>query len=45
MYKLGLSLGGPLDSIYYVRNLFGNLSWTLPWSLQLRVSTFLALTV
>ena len=42
MYKLGLSLGGLLDSIY-VCNLFRNLPRTFPWSLHLRASAFLAL--
>ena len=45
MYKLGLPLGGPLDSINYVRNLFGNFPGSLPWSLQLGASAFLALRI
>ena len=45
VYKLGLSLGVPLDTIYYVRNSFGNFPGTLPWSLQLWTSAFLALRI
>ena len=44
-YKLELSLGGLLDSINYVCNLFGNLPRTSPWSMQLRASAFLALRI
>ena len=45
MYKLGLSLGGLLDSIYHICNLFGNLPWAFPCSLQFRASAFLALRI
>ena len=45
VHKLGLSLGGPLDAIYHVRNLFGNFPGTLPWSLRLPTSAFLALRI
>lgn len=44
--KLGLSLGGPLDSIYYDSNFLGNFQGTPPWSLQLNWPTaFFALRI